>query len=203
LKSPYDRKFFIHVILNWLSIYNQHEGIQSENLRQVILFEEFHNIVMKGKQDNMISTLFRESRKYGIGLVAIDQTPSEIPNSIFANLNVKVSFALGTTRDINEMAKAMNLDVYQSKYVKSMNAEHDDAALYDSDGLIANAKHFLDDKDEYIENKPLITEVSAGTNKTIYIIGKGHTQGSGHLPTAPGPQMDSGDQGQPFGRRGL
>jgi len=117
LKSPYDRKFFIHVILNWLSIYNQHEGIQSENLRQVILFEEFHNIVMKGRQDNMVSTLFRESRKYGIGLVAIDQTPSEIPNSIFANLNVKVSFALGTTRDINEMAKAMNLDVYQSKYL--------------------------------------------------------------------------------------
>ena len=58
-----------------------------------------------------------------------------------------------------------------SRYVKSMNVEHDDAALYDSDGLIANAKHFLDDKDEYIENKPLITEVSAGTNKTIYIIG--------------------------------
>ena len=58
-----------------------------------------------------------------------------------------------------------------SGYVKSMNVEHDDAALYDSDGLIANAKHFLDDKDEYIENKPLITEVSAGTNKTIYIIG--------------------------------
>ena len=58
-----------------------------------------------------------------------------------------------------------------SGYVKSMNVEHNDAALYDSDGLIANAKHFLDDNDEYIENKALITEVSAGTKKTIYIIG--------------------------------
>ena len=58
-----------------------------------------------------------------------------------------------------------------SGYVKSMNVEHDDAALFDSYGLIANARHFLDDKDEYTENKPLIKEVSAGTNKTIYIIG--------------------------------
>ena len=58
-----------------------------------------------------------------------------------------------------------------SRYVKSMNAEHDDAALYDSNGLIANAKHFLDDQDEYIENRSLIKEVSGETNKTIYIIG--------------------------------
>ena len=58
-----------------------------------------------------------------------------------------------------------------SGYIKSMNVEHDDAALYESDGLIANAKHFLHDSDEYIENKPLIAEVSAETNKTIYIIG--------------------------------
>ena len=117
LKSPYDRKFFIHVILNWLSIYNQYQGIHSENLRQVLLFEEFHNIVMKGKEDNMISTLFRESRKYGIGLIAIDQTPSEIPNSIFANINVKISFALGTNKDMYTMAKAVNLDPHQSKYL--------------------------------------------------------------------------------------
>jgi len=58
-----------------------------------------------------------------------------------------------------------------SRYVKSMNVEHDDAALYDSKGLIANAKHFLDDQDEYIENKSLIKEVSGETQKTTYIIG--------------------------------
>lgn len=117
LKSPYDRKFFIHIILNWLSIYNQHRGIHSEQLKQVLMFEEFHNIAMQGKEDNMVSTLFRESRKYGIGLIAIDQTPSEIPNAIFANMNIKVSFTLNTNRDIAAMAKAMNLDAFQQKYL--------------------------------------------------------------------------------------
>ena len=117
LKSPHDRKFFIHVILNWLSIYNQHCGLLSEQLKQVLIFEEFHNIAINTKEDNMVSSLFRESRKYGIGLVAIDQTPSEIPNAIFANLNTKISFSLGTNRDISAMAKAMNLDSERSKYL--------------------------------------------------------------------------------------
>ena len=58
-----------------------------------------------------------------------------------------------------------------SRYVKAMNVEHHDAAVYDSDGLIANAKHFLNDHDEYLENQPLIEEVSKQRTKPIYIIG--------------------------------
>ena len=69
----------------------------------------------------MVSCLFRESRKYGIGLVAIDQTPSEIPNSIFANMNAKISFSLGTNQDITSMAKAMNLDRDRSRFLGMLN----------------------------------------------------------------------------------
>jgi hypothetical protein len=58
-----------------------------------------------------------------------------------------------------------------SSYVKAMNREYDDAAVYDPDGLIANAKHFSDDQDEYIENEPLLAELSEETNQSIYIIG--------------------------------
>ena len=58
-----------------------------------------------------------------------------------------------------------------SRYVKAMNLEYDDAAVYDPEGLIANARHFLDDHDEYIENEPLLAEVSEETNQSPYIIG--------------------------------
>ena len=61
-----------------------------------------------------------------------------------------------------------------SKYVKGMDVEHNDAALYDTEGLIANAKHFLDDHEEYTENKPLIEDVSRERNHSIYIIGNPH-----------------------------
>ena len=58
-----------------------------------------------------------------------------------------------------------------SEYVKTMNVEDNDAALYDSEGLIANAKHFLDDEERYTENMDLIEEVSGEGNPYIYIIG--------------------------------
>jgi len=58
-----------------------------------------------------------------------------------------------------------------SDHVKGMNPEHDDAALYDTDGFIANAKHFLDDNDEYRENEALIKEVSEERSTSIFIIG--------------------------------
>lgn len=117
IKNPRDRKFLIHVILNWLSLYLEHRGIMHDELKQVMIFEEFHNICMKSKEDNMVSNLFRECRKYGLGLIAIDQTPSEIPNPIFANCNVKVSFTLATSQDIGSMAKAMNLNPFHYQYL--------------------------------------------------------------------------------------
>ena len=58
-----------------------------------------------------------------------------------------------------------------SNHVKAMNPEHDDAALYDTKGFIANAKHFLDDSDEYSENEALIKEVSEERSTSIFIIG--------------------------------
>jgi hypothetical protein len=57
-----------------------------------------------------------------------------------------------------------------SRYVKAMNVEYDDAAVYDPDGLIANAKHFLDDNDEYFENKSLIAELGEERVQSLYII---------------------------------
>lgn len=39
-----------------------------------------------------------------------------------------------------------------SDYVKAMNPERNDAAVYGPFGMIANAKHFLDENDQYVNN---------------------------------------------------
>ena len=56
-------------------------------------------------------------------------------------------------------------------YVKTMNPEHNDAALYGPDGLIANAKHFLDNDDHYQDNTPLVEEVVGEAMQPLYLIG--------------------------------
>ena len=121
IKNPRDRKFLIHLITNFLNFNLEHQGITADGqLRQVIIFEEFHNIALKSKEDNMISNLFRQGRKWGIGIIAIDQTPSMIPLDIYANMNVKISFSLGTGQDIVAMAKAMNLPPDKNHYLSML-----------------------------------------------------------------------------------
>ena len=56
-----------------------------------------------------------------------------------------------------------------SKFVKNMNPEDDDAAVYDDNGFVSNAKDFLDENDEYVDEEILVGEVSE--EKPIYIIG--------------------------------
>lgn len=58
-----------------------------------------------------------------------------------------------------------------SEHVKEMDCERDDAELFDEKGLIANAKSFLDDNDEYRENPELIAEIERNSSKPIFTIG--------------------------------
>ena len=61
-----------------------------------------------------------------------------------------------------------------SKFVKTMNLEKQDAAVYGADGMIANAKMFLDDNDQYVDNSHIILEELDKQNKPVYIIGNPH-----------------------------
>jgi len=58
-------------------------------------------------------------------------------------------------------------------FVKGMDPEEDDAAVFDPKGLVANAKNFLDETNQFIENSNLADGlVSDRENRNpIYIIG--------------------------------
>jgi len=68
----------------------------------------------------------------------------------------------------NDASKAVQV---LSEYVKSMNLENNDAAVYGPDGMIANAKLFLDDNDRYVDNSKEILKKLDKRNRPIYIIG--------------------------------
>lgn len=61
-----------------------------------------------------------------------------------------------------------------SEFVKIMDLENDDAAVYDPDGMIANAKGFLDENDQYVDNSFEIIGMLELKNRPIYIIGNPH-----------------------------
>ncbi len=57
-----------------------------------------------------------------------------------------------------------------SGYVGEMNPEKEDAAVYEPEGMIANAKDFLDEEENYIDNSAEILARIKRQDKPIYII---------------------------------
>jgi hypothetical protein len=57
-----------------------------------------------------------------------------------------------------------------SCYVKGMNPDNHDAAVFGPDGMIANAKAFLNENEQYVERRPEDI-ISDERDESIYIIG--------------------------------
>ena len=115
IQSKRDRALICHFLLNQLFLFVKHRGITHENLRFVIVMEEAHNLFaidekMRDEPLELVHNMFKEIRKYGVGLVVIDQEPSRIPNSIFTNINTKIGFVQNTSLDNVAVARAMNLE---------------------------------------------------------------------------------------------
>lgn len=117
LTSPYDKRFFIEMFTLWYWLHLEHAGIEHETLKHVLLYEEFHNIVQGSDKEDFIQKLFRQIRKYGTGLIILDQTPSLIPNPIFENLTTKITFTLNHHQNVSAMANAMSLSPEERLYV--------------------------------------------------------------------------------------
>jgi len=112
-----DKHFFTEILTLWYMLKLAHTGTEDESLKHVLIIEEFHNIVYNSKRDDLIQKIFRIIRKYGTGIIAIDQEPCEIPNAIFENMGTKVAFAQTTSKNVNTIAGAMFLDKDQRNYI--------------------------------------------------------------------------------------
>ena len=84
-------------------------------------------------------------------------------------MNVLITITRGIIRDAVFFDDPQMAVLALSKFVKNMNPEDDDAAVYDDNGFVSNAKDFLDENDEYVEEEILVGEVLE--EKPIYIIG--------------------------------
>ena len=69
-------------------------------------------------------------------------------------------------------------------YVKDMNPEKHEAAVYGPHGMIANAKDFLDDQDTYVDRRADILAQIPSEKKAIYVIGNPHHP-LGFMVTSP------------------
>jgi len=117
LANKNDKRFFIEIFTLWYWLYKEHQGMEDERLKHVLLFEEFHNIVENSEKDDLIQKIFRQIRKYGTSLVILDQTPSLIPIPIFENLYTKITFSLNHKKNVDAIADAMYMDREERNFI--------------------------------------------------------------------------------------
>jgi len=117
LSNSNDKVFFIEMFTLWYWLYKEHQGAEDERLKHLMVFEEFHNIVDNSQKDDLIQRIFRQIRKYGTGLLIIDQTPSLIPNPVFENLYTKITFSLNHQKNVGAVASAMNMTFDERKFI--------------------------------------------------------------------------------------
>lgn len=117
LANSHDKRFFVEMITLWYWLYVEHRGIEHETLKHVLVFEEFRNMVENSKEEDLIQKVFRQLRKYGTGIIALDQEPGKLPNGIFENMGTKISFSLDHQQNIRAVNQAMFMDRDQIRFI--------------------------------------------------------------------------------------
>ena len=85
--------------------------------------------------------------------------------------SVLVTVSSGIIDRVEFFAEASVAIKALAEEVRTMNIERDDAAVFASDGLVANAKDFLDEHDQFSEESLKNVPTQDKEDKSIYIIG--------------------------------
>ncbi|MCL5433983.1 MAG: DUF87 domain-containing protein [Candidatus Marsarchaeota archaeon] len=146
LSSDAQRKLIVSAFLDFVVEFMHNMQI-SESNRRCIIIDEAWKIIDANKS---LTQLFREGRKYGIGIAISTQSVKDIPLEIMSNIATFFIFKMQNNDDINTLASAKILEgkfenmlsklatgscivhlIYKSKHVKNF-------MIKKVDGLITN-----------------------------------------------------------------
>ncbi len=111
LSSNSDRTMFSEALTLYLYRYRLAQGPQ-EQLTNVIILEEAHNLLLKKSseaKESILENSIRMVRQYGLGYVFVDQSASLLSKVAFANSYATIALSQKLRSDIQTISGAMNL----------------------------------------------------------------------------------------------
>ena len=121
------RVFFVSSLLLWL--YNHalskrsNEQNYDQNLNRIVVIEEAHNIATKhvtSTRESVVEMLIRQARFLGLGLILIDQPPSQLSPVVLANTHVHINLNQKNGPDINTASSNLLLDDNQKRWLSQL-----------------------------------------------------------------------------------
>lgn len=129
LKSPEDKALFMGFILSRLSAVIKNEHKKHSDFRHLTLIEEAHRLLSKvdygdsGSKKAAVETftdLLAEVRKYGEGLIIVDQIPNKLAPEVLKNTNTKIIHKILARDDKEAVGDTMLMDDKQKEYLSAL-----------------------------------------------------------------------------------
>ena len=129
LKSPEDKALLMGFILSRLTAVIRSKHRENPNYRHITLVEEAHRLLSKteygdsGSKKAAVETftdLLAEVRKYGEGLIIVDQIPNKLAPEVLKNTNTKIVHRLFARDDKESVGDTMLMDDKQKEYLSAL-----------------------------------------------------------------------------------
>ncbi len=103
--SPSNKKFFVPILSLWLFHAKLPEPAR-EQLGLTVFVEEAHHVFFQGSgyRESLMNQLLRQCREVGIGIVVIDQHPSQVSAAVLGNTYTSICLNLKDPKDISKAA---------------------------------------------------------------------------------------------------
>lgn len=118
--------FLVNYLLYWIFTYRINASERGGKVKNIIVVDEAKRIFDKNLEKlpvegiPIITTLTSQIGEFNVGLIVGEQTPSMLTDGIKANVGTTISFRLSNGKDIQEMAKAMNLTKEEREYLSKL-----------------------------------------------------------------------------------
>lgn len=77
------------------------------NSKVLLVIDEAHTIFKREKSKALVNKFFMESRKYGIGIIAITQQPLDTSDAVLANTSLKIIFRINEPRNLDYISRTL------------------------------------------------------------------------------------------------
>lgn len=129
LKSPEDKSLLMGFVLSRLSAVIKAKHKKNTGYKHLTLIEEAHRLLSKvefgdsGSKKGAVETftdLLAEVRKYGEGLIVVDQIPNKLAPEVLKNTNTKIIHKILAKDDKEAVGDTMLMDDKQKEYLSAL-----------------------------------------------------------------------------------
>jgi len=114
IKDPIVRKIYVSVLLKKILSLAFSRKIKYKVL---LVIEEAHNLINKEKPVKILSTMLAETRKFGVGLIIVSQSPSRLLEDVMVNTNTKIIHSIKSSIDLDIVNKVLYLPFEYQKMI--------------------------------------------------------------------------------------